>query len=136
MDESNPHQHEKESSRVTNTSPVRQADVQSVVHAVGDGATLIDVREAFEFGTGHVPQAVSIPMHLVPLRLDELIRDGGAGQPVYVMCQSGNRSWQVCHYLGQHGIEAINVAGGMGAWQSAGLPVAVPGEAVAVGGAS
>jgi rhodanese-related sulfurtransferase len=125
---------------VTNTFPVRQADVQSVVQAVRDGATLIDVRETFEFRTGHVAQAVSVPMHLVPLRLDELTRDGGAEQPVYVICQSGNRSWQVCHYLGQHGIEAINVAGGMGAWRSAGLPVARQSDpasnTVTVGGAS
>ena len=73
-------------------------------------------------------------MHLVPQRLDELTRDAGA-RPVYVICRSGNRSWQVCHYLGVHGIDAVNVAGGIEAWLAYGLPVTRANDDVALGGA-
>ena len=72
------------------------------------GAVVIDVREPYEYASGHVPGALSIPMHLVPLRVDEIPSD----RDVYVICAAGNRSWQVCHYLGQRGIEATNVTGG------------------------
>ena len=119
---------------VTNTPVVRQSDVRAVAEAISGGAALVDVRETFEFESGHVDRAVSMPMHLVPLRLDELTRLA-AGKPVYVMCHSGNRSWQVCHYLGQHGIDAVNVAGGVQAWRGSGLPLTQAGDRVSVGGA-
>ncbi|MEO8105710.1 MAG: rhodanese-like domain-containing protein [Actinomycetes bacterium] len=98
---------------------VTQADVSHVQAAIASGAFLFDVREPFEFASGHVPGALSIPMHLVPLRLDELPKD----RDLYVICATGNRSWQIANYLGERGIAAVNVAGGTKAWQSAGLPI-------------
>ncbi len=96
-----------------------QADVRHVQTALASGAALIDVREPFEFASGHVPGALSIPMHLVPLRLDEIPID----RDLFVICAGGNRSWQVVHFLGERGIKAVNVAGGTMAWHSAGLPI-------------
>jgi len=98
---------------------VTQADVLQLRQALASGAVVLDVREPFEFASGHVPGALSIPMHLVPLRLDEL----PSHRDLYVICAAGNRSWQVVHYLGERGIPAINVAGGTMAWHSAGLPI-------------
>lgn len=80
---------------------------------------LFDVREQWEFDAGHVPGAQWIPMALVPLRVD----DFASRQPAYVICRTGNRSGQVCMYLAQRGIRAINVDGGTEAWQRLGLPV-------------
>ena len=98
---------------------VTQVDVRHLQKALASGAVLIDVREPFEFASGHVPGAVSIPMHLVPLRLDEIPKD----RDLLVICAAGNRSWQIVHYLGERGISAVNVAGGTMAWHSAGLPI-------------
>ena len=108
---------------------VNQADVRQLADALNADATrpdstggaplVLDVREPFEFASGHVPGALSMPMHMVPLRLAELPTDS----TIYVICAMGNRSWQVCHFLGQHGVSAINVTGGTVAWQSAGLPI-------------
>ena len=81
--------------------------------------TLIDVREQAEYESGHVPGAEWIPMSLVPLRADEL----AARQPAYIICRTGNRSGQVCMYLAQRGIRALNVDGGTEAWQRLGLPI-------------
>jgi rhodanese-related sulfurtransferase len=81
--------------------------------------TLIDVREQWEFDAGHVPGAEWIPMSLVPLRVDEF----SARQPAYLICRTGNRSGQVCMYLAQRGIRAINIDGGTEAWQRAGLAI-------------
>ena len=98
---------------------VPHADVRELAAAMqGSGdVVILDVREPFEFASGHVPGAVHLPMHLVPLRLDDIPRE----RPVYVICATGNRSWQVAHYLGQHGLTAINVDGGTAAWRAAGL---------------
>ncbi len=90
-----------------------------VAAAVRRGDTVIDVRTIEEFTAGHVPGAVFMPLHVVPLRLSEFSRRS----PVYVVCESGARASQACQYLDQHGYQAINLHGGMSAWRAAGLPI-------------
>ena len=92
------------------------------VTAVGD-RLLLDVREDDEWAAGHAPGAVHVPMHEVPGRMEELPGD----RPVAVICRMGGRSAQVAAYLLAQGRDAVNVDGGMQAWQAAGLPVQAPG---------
>ncbi|MGQ4618311.1 rhodanese-like domain-containing protein [Nocardia sp. R7R-8] len=80
---------------------------------------LLDVREADEWRLGHAPGAVHIPMVDVPARIDELDYDAD----LYVICRQGGRSLQVVEYLTHIGYEAIQVRGGMVAWQQAGRPL-------------
>ena len=84
----------------------------------GRGLPLIDVREADEFASGHVPGAISIPMSEITGRLDEL-HEGAFD----VICQAGGRSARVVEYLAAQGHDATNVEGGTGAWISMGKPV-------------
>jgi rhodanese-related sulfurtransferase len=88
--------------------------------AANPNAVLVDVREPDEWASGHAPGAVHIPMREIPNRLGDLPRD----EPLYLICRSGNRSARVAAYLRQEGFaRPINVAGGIVAWQRAGLPV-------------
>lgn len=81
------------------------------------GVLLLDVREADEWRSGHAPGAVHVPLgQLDPARLPE-------ADTVYVICRSGNRSAMATQVLLAAGVDAHNVAGGMGAWARAGLPV-------------
>jgi rhodanese-related sulfurtransferase len=81
---------------------------------------ILDVREQDEWDAGHIPGAVFMPMGQVPDRLSEIPKD----KTVIVQCRSGNRSDQVTTFLEQQGFTNIlNMAGGINAWQSAGLPV-------------
>jgi rhodanese-related sulfurtransferase len=98
---------------------VREVDVVGLAAALRDDPLVIDVREPFEYNAGHLEGAKSMPMHLVPKSMGELPKD----DTLFVICRSGNRSWQVCQYLNQHGYDAVNVAGGMVAWDAAGLTV-------------
>jgi rhodanese-related sulfurtransferase len=84
-----------------------------------DGVPVIDVREPFEFGPGHVPGAVNLPLGSLATAHDQL----DDRQPVIVVCASGNRSYHAVRYLRQLGYEAINLAGGMFAWGHEGLPI-------------
>jgi rhodanese-related sulfurtransferase len=86
--------------------------------ALGDGV-VIDVREPFEWEAGHAAGAVHIPLGDLAARIDDVPREA----PVYVICAAGGRSLQGAALLEHHGIEAVNVTGGMTAWQQAGLPV-------------
>ena len=84
-----------------------------------DEVLVVDVRESREYGPGHVPGAMNVPLGVLPAWLPELPRD----RPVYVICQSGNRSAQATAVMRGVGIDAVNVAGGTAGWIAAGRPV-------------
>lgn len=96
-------------------------DVQTVA-AIQDnpGVFVIDVREPWEYAEGHIPGVTLIPLGELAARLDEIPVNG----EVIVTCRSGNRSQQAADYLLQQGFDNVhNMAGGILAWQDAGLPV-------------
>ena len=93
-----------------------QIPAEDAIAEVADSAWLLDVREPDEWNRGHAPDAHLIPMGSVMDRIDEIPTDSR----VVVICHSGYRSWQVTKYLAENGYDAVNVAGGMEAWQSAG----------------
>lgn len=77
--------------------------------------TVIDVRGRSEWGAGHVPGAVHIPMGEIADRLHEV-----PSGPLLVHCQSGGRSvvaTSLLHRLGRR--DAVNVTGGYVAWREA-----------------
>lgn len=86
---------------------------------VPDGAWLLDVREDDEWAAGHVPGARHIPLGQLGARAQEVPQ----GHAVYVICRSGARSGRAAQALTEAGWEAINVAGGMQDWASAGRPM-------------
>jgi rhodanese-related sulfurtransferase len=98
-----------------------EATPQQAHDAVGEGeAVLIDVREPWEWEQLRIPGALLIPLAEVPRRLDEIPED----RDVYVHCRLGGRSGRAVEFLHEHGRpRAINVVGGIEAWQEAGLAV-------------
>lgn len=90
---------------------------QALTHG---GVTLVDVRGANEWRSGHISGAQHIPLgHLVD-RLDEIPR----ARPIVVQCGAGARSSIGASLLRARGIApVINLSGGLGAWQAAGFPV-------------
>ena len=74
-----------------------------------DGSvTLLDTRTAEEFARGHIDGFTNIPVDELRERLDELDK----GKPVYVICQSGLRSYIACRILTGNGFECYNFSGG------------------------
>lgn len=82
-------------------------------------AVLLDVRETDEWTAGHAPDAQHLPMSELTARLVEL----PDADPLYVICRSGGRSARVTAFLAQQGHPAVNVDGGMLAWQATGRPI-------------
>ncbi|MFR9754800.1 rhodanese-like domain-containing protein [Streptomyces sp. TR06-5] len=97
--------------------------LQVDVSQVPEGGLLLDVREDDEWEAGHAEGALHIPMSDFVARYPELTERIDGDAPVFVICRSGGRSAQVTQYLRQQGVTAVNVDGGMGAWQSAGRPM-------------
>ncbi|MCI9456683.1 MAG: FAD-dependent oxidoreductase [Oscillospiraceae bacterium] len=88
---------------------VKQFHVEDVKALPRDGSvTLLDVRTPQEYANGHIEGFCSIPVDELRERLNEI----EAGKPVYVICQSGLRSYIACRILAGHGYEAYNFSGG------------------------
>jgi hydroxyacylglutathione hydrolase len=85
-----------------------------------DDVSLVDVRSASEWQTGHLTGAKHIPLGRLAERVGELPAD----RPIVVQCQSGNRSSIAASLLERVGrTDVANLTGGLAAWRAAGLPV-------------
>ncbi|MFC4612210.1 rhodanese-like domain-containing protein [Streptomyces maoxianensis] len=91
--------------------------------AVPSDGLVLDVREDDEWAAGHVEGALHVPMSDFVARFGEVTEALADGGRAYVMCRVGGRSAQVTQYLVQQGIDAVNVEGGMLAWDGAGRPM-------------
>jgi rhodanese-related sulfurtransferase len=83
----------------------RQIDLETVE---GGKSLLLDVRTAKEFGDGHIPGAVNIPVDELRRRLGELPRD----REIAAYCQVGQRGHVATRLLEQSGFVAANISGG------------------------
>ncbi len=101
------------------TQPTPEVDALEGDRLVDQGAVLLDVRELDEWTVGHAPAAVHLPLG----SLGSAPADEWAGRRVVVICRSGNRSRTATDALLASGIDAVNLAGGMRAWEAHGLPV-------------
>lgn len=98
----------------------RQISVQEALDLVqGEDAVLLDVREPDEWAEVRATGALHIPMRQLAGSTDRLPADG----LIACICHVGARSAMVADALVGAGYDAVNVAGGMEAWESAGLPV-------------
>ena len=92
-------------------------------------AVLLDTRTKEEFGSGHIDGFVNIPVDELRERLGEL----ETGKPVYVICQSGLRSYIACRILMQHGFDCRNFSGGYRLYQTVALDQAAAEQALPCG---
>ena len=74
-----------------------------------DGSvTLLDTRTPAEFRRGHIEDFINIPVDDLRDRIGEI----PSGKPVYVICQSGLRSYIATRILSGYGFDAYNFSGG------------------------
>jgi rhodanese-related sulfurtransferase len=86
-----------------------------------EDALVLDVREQSEWADGHIAKARHVPLGQLKNRLSDLEKH--KAKPVIAVCRSGHRSGQACRVLKKAGFENLyNLAGGMQAWEQAGLP--------------
>lgn len=104
-------------------SKVREVGITEAVQLINrQDATILDVREQGEYRAGHIPNARNMPLGDLGARAKDL--EKFRGKPVLAVCASGNRSASALKELQKAGIDQVcSLAGGMQAWQQAGMPV-------------
>ena len=101
---------------MTGTDRRRPAEVHELLASPAPPLVL-DVRNPKELTQGRIEGSVNIPLNHLRERMHELPHD----RPVLVHCAGGYRSSIAAGMLQQQGIEVIELAGGLAAWQAAGV---------------
>ena len=101
-------------------SDPRDLDPKAVFDALKRGEVLlIDVREPAEFANQRIHGALLHPLST----FDPRAIPANPGRQIIFQCGSGKRSRMALdRFLAETGAEAAHMAGGIGAWKSAGLP--------------
>jgi len=102
---------------------IKDVDIVEALQLINhSNALVLDVREEPEYQAGHILNAKWIPLGKLTERAGELERY--REQAIVVVCRSGNRSAAACSMLGKQGFaQAVNMAGGVMAWQKSNLPL-------------
>jgi rhodanese-related sulfurtransferase len=99
---------------------VPEIGVGEAQRRLSNGEPMIDVREPHEHDEVRIPGARLLPMSEFLERYQEELPEDAE---LMIQCRSGGRSAEVTRVLLERGYRALNVAGGILAWESAGLPV-------------
>lgn len=82
----------------------------------GEKLTVIDVREGWEYGEGHVPGSLHRPLGQIQRWASELDKHA----EVFLICRTGARSGSAYQYLQSLGFKNVkNVSGGIITWRGA-----------------
>ena len=96
--------------------------------AIADGsATVVDVREPYEWEAGRMPGTLHIPLERLAARAEEIDRD----RPVIFQCRAGVRSLMAAQAFAAAGFDARSMSGGIQAWAQEGRPMEPEGGVVA-----
>ena len=103
---------------------VPTASVAGVPDPLPEGLLVLDVREDEEWRAGHVAGSVHVPLMQLGARYAELPQS----EQTLVVCRVGNRSAYAAGFLIQQGIAAVNLEGGLVAWEAAGRSLVTDGD--------
>jgi sulfur-carrier protein adenylyltransferase/sulfurtransferase len=105
---------------------VEEVDPAQVSEHLGNGITLIDVRDSEEWDRGHIPGAVHVPRGYLESRIEGAVSD--RGQRVVLYCATGQRSALAAHTLRELlGYQNVaSMTGGITLWKDRGYKVELP----------
>ncbi|MGH8292445.1 MAG: rhodanese-like domain-containing protein [Gammaproteobacteria bacterium] len=103
-------------------SRIREVAPQDVAPKLGK-VLIVDVREPEEYAAGHIPGAVNIPRGVLEFKINQYPDLQDRDREIVMQCQGGGRSALATVAMQELGFRhVVNLAGGFGAWNAAGLP--------------
>jgi len=100
----------------------REIGTLEATKLINKNAVVVDVRDATEFATGHIPNAKHIPLAELNQRVTELAKF--KERPVIISCKNDMRAGQAIRLLLKNQFTQVyQLKGGIAAWQEASLPL-------------
>lgn len=100
---------------------IKEVDIFGLQKLRTDKVLVVDVRTETEVGRGMIDGAVHIPLHMLPIKLEEMSKE----TPTVLYCHSGARSAQACAFMASRGFDNVfNLQGGILAWLRSGQALA------------
>ena len=104
---------------------IREVTPQEAERLRAAGATLVDVREQYEWDAGYIPGAVHVPRSYLEQNIETLVPDPSTNVVIY--CAGGTRSAYAAQTLGQLGYrDVVSMSGGFDQWKGLGYPWVSP----------
>ena len=89
-----------------------------------ENAVVVDVCQPEEFGKGHIPAAINIPVDQIKEQLGQLEKFRKKGRPIVLSCRSGQRASRAAAVLRKNEFERVyTLSGGLAAWEKENLPL-------------
>lgn len=95
-------------------SSITPKELKKLIDTTPDAIDLIDVRGTSEFRELRIPSARNIPLHILPMRMNELDKT----KKIIFICRSGGRSAQATMFTAREGIHGYNLDGGMNEFEN------------------
>ena len=106
---------------------IREIPLDQAEDAIKKADVLLDVREADEYHTSHIPGAVNVSRGILEFKLtnDPVFEDRALNMVIY--CKNSGRSALAARAMKEMGyIHVQSIAGGIEAWEAAGKPLVKP----------
>lgn len=108
-------------------SSICEVALDEAEQAIREADVLIDVREADEFASGHLPGAILVPRGVLEFRLSSMPALEPRDLKVVLYCKTSGRAALAARAMQEMGyLNVQSIAGGFDAWLTAGKPVAKP----------
>lgn len=108
----------------SNIKEIDPPELDRWLNDAGENLRVLDVRQMQEIAAGTIRNAEALPLHTLPMKLNEL----SPAEKLVIVCRSGARSAQACLFLQQNGYSNVyNLRGGMIGWVQSGFPAHQPG---------
>ena len=106
---------------------ITEVSVAEADDAIRQADVLVDVREADEFASGHLPGAIHLSRGLLEFKLSNAPQLGDRSLKFVLYCKTSGRAALAAAAMRQMGyLNVQSIAGGFDAWVAAGKPVAAP----------
>lgn len=92
---------------------ITSKELNSLLEKSVEKIELVDVRWTGEYEETHIPEAHNIPLHILPMRMNEL----DSKKQIIFICRSGWRSGQACQFAMKSDIQAYNLIWGMNSFE-------------------
>lgn len=95
-------------------SSINAKELKKLIDTAPDTIDIVDVRGTGEFKELRIPSARNLPLHLLPMKMNELDKS----KKIIFVCRSGGRSAQATMFAEKAGIPGINLDGGMNEFEN------------------